>query len=112
MTNSSGKRASDYLPFCKDQGIHHLLGATVLGQSAQKILYTMAAGGVVKFSSYSLPNMLDGTYFVIATNTGAAVAKVARDATRTASQFVVTGPTNGDLVEILVFGAIAGALTK
>lgn len=112
-TGTSAKKHSDYIPILKDQGIDYVSGNSRSGQVVLTSTYTFAAGGVVTFAALGLPNMLDGTYNLLLTNvTGAGAAKSARDGTRTAKQFVVTGPANGDVVEVTVIGSVAGGLVK
>lgn len=112
-TSVSAKKASDSIPFCKDQGLPYLVGTNNPGVSIQASRYTMVAGGVFNFAAQGLANMLDGTYIVhVLNNTGSAAAKVAQDTTRNANGFVITGPTAGDGLDVIIVGCIAGQLKQ
>jgi hypothetical protein len=99
------KKASDQIPYCKDQGIEYLVEAGKSGMSLQYIRYVFAAGGIVNFANLGFKPMQDNSYVVIGVNqTGTVAPKVAADTTRTANQFVVTGPSVGDTCEFVVCG--------
>ena len=102
------KTASDYIPFCKDQGIDHLAGAAKAGVTMQAIQIAMPATGVIKFADNGLKAMADTSYSVIVGNiTDVADPGYVALADRLTTQITVTGPTTADELDIVIVGKVA-----
>jgi hypothetical protein len=102
------KKASNYIPFCKDQGIDNLAGAAKAGVSIQALQVKMPADGVIVFADHGMADMADTTYCVFVQNTTdvsdpGAVAL----ASRLTKQITVTGPDTNDELDILIVGKVA-----
>lgn len=108
MTGAMKKNAEDQIPFCEDQGIPNLCGTNGAGICIQSLTWTMVAGGVVTFATEGLTNMYNTTYQVIVQNQ----TDVADEATvaKTVSNITITGPDNGDVLDIVIIGRLTGQL--
>ena len=113
MTGKLKKDAADHIPYCADQGMSHLCGATLSGVSVQWKQFTMVAGGVFNFVNNGLTNMASSAYGVFIQNHSDAADEATVDpATRTQTQFTIVGPDNNDVLDVLIIGPIAGQLTE
>lgn len=102
------KRAKDHIPFCKDQGMSDLMGATKASQSIQTFQIAMPGGGVITFAAGNVENMANGDYKVFIHNHTGVVQGTVDTAARTVTQFTVAGPTADDVLDIMVVGTVAG----
>jgi tartrate dehydratase alpha subunit/fumarate hydratase class I-like protein len=105
------KDAKDHIPFCQDQGIPNLVGTKSPGKSIQGLTYTMVLGGVVDFEANGLSKMdvSDGKYQVIIQNhTDVGDEAAVAEADKLGHQFTITGPDADDVLDILIFGRLAG----
>lgn len=106
---TSVKKAKTSIPFCQDQGIPTLLGASQTGLSAQVITTTMPADGVIKFSDFGLSDMADANYAIFVQNhTDAADEALVSRVARLTTQFTITNTDTGDELDILVIGKLKG----
>lgn len=102
----SGKDLKDFIPILEDQGIPNLIGAYARGLSIQYFQVAMPTGGVVTFASQGLSDMDSATYGVFIHNhTGATQGTVA-NADRTAKQITITGPTDDDVLDVIIIGKL------
>jgi len=102
------KKASDYIPFCKDQGIPHLTGAGAGGSSMQfKNNWAMPGGGAFVFEDQGLVNMSDGNYVVLTQNQ-TDVLDPGTVGSKTKTGFVLTGPDAADEIDIVIIGRLDG----
>ncbi len=105
------KNASDFIPFCKDQGIPNLVGTANKGVSLQGATHAMPADGVITFAALGLGDMEDGSYqIVIQNHSDAADEGTVDPATRTSAGFTIVGPDTADVLDILILGRLAGQL--
>lgn len=105
------KRADRHIPFMADQGVPQVVGAAAAGVSIQRARVTMPADGVVLFSSLSWANMADGNYLVIASNhTSSARPVTAADNARLWDRMTLAGPSQNDLLDVIVVGKLYGQL--
>ena len=107
------KKASDHIPYCKDQGIDYLMSAAGPGLIAQSVVWTQVAGGAFTFAGAGLKPMFDGSYRVFITNhtTPANGGSVAYN-TRTAKGFTISGAATADVIDIEIIGKVAGELNR
>ena len=105
------KHAKDHIPFCKDQGMADLMGATKGAQSIQSFQIPMPNGGVITFAAGNVENMADGNYLVLIHNHTGSVQGTVDPASRTAAQFTVVGPTDDDVLDIVVVGTVIGQVS-
>jgi hypothetical protein len=103
------KKAIDYIPYCKDQGITYLAGAGKAGETIQHIRAAMPADGIFIFSDYGLQNMANADYSVLVGNITdlADPGKVAL-ADRLIDKITVTGPDTADELDIIICGQVSG----
>lgn len=101
------KKFSDYDPMMREHGIDYVCAAGVAGKGVQGCTFTMVTGGVVVFEDNGMTNMADTDYQVLVQNQTDA-ADEATVGSKTATQFTITGPDNSDVLDIIVFGRIAG----
>ena len=100
-----GKKASDYIPFCQDEGMQYLAGG-MPGMTVQIVQFTMVSGGAVIFADEGLQTMADANYMVWVQNQTDA-ADEATIGTKTGAGFVITGPDNSDELDVLIIGRAA-----
>lgn len=108
--SSFNKRASEFIAYCKDQGIPYIMASSAPSSAIQYSTYTMAAGGVVTFATLGLQNMADANYIVLTSKATGATATACATGTRTTTAFTITGPTNGDVVDFAVVGKLSGMI--
>ena len=108
MAGLMKKNAEDHIPFCKDQGIVNLCGTNGAGITMQSLTWTMVAGGVVDFGTEGLTDMHSAVYQVLIQNQ----SDVADEATvvKTTGNITIAGPDNGDVLDIVIIGRLAGQL--
>lgn len=111
MSSAISKRADKHIPYCEDQGIPYLLAAGQAGKSMQACTFTMGGGGVVTFADNGMMDMADGDYQVIIHNhTDVADEGIAPLVTRLPTSLTISGPDNGDVLDVFVFGKLKGQL--
>ena len=112
MSGQTAKKASDFLPYCQDQGMKYLAGAGKSGVSVQVASYTFVAGGVITFEGLGLQDMDDALFILVATNHTSNVREPTVDpATRTKVGFTMAGPNVDDVVHVMVVGPVSGQLS-
>lgn len=105
--DKAAKKASDHIPWAKDQGIDHFVaaGAGGVGLQAYRVAQVGASPFTFTFATYGLKNMADATYNVIVQ--GPNGDERADYATRTTSGFQITGGAAAEQLIVLVIGRIA-----
>lgn len=104
----SGKDLKDYMPILTDQGIPNLMGSYARGVSTQYFQTTMPSDGVITFASVGASDMASATYGVLIHNHTGAVQGTVGNSDRTASQITVTGPTEDDVLDVVIVGQLPG----
>lgn len=114
------KKADAYIPYCKDQGLPFLAAAARSGVSIQLKTFIQTAAGVFDFAAEGLLPMADGNYALLLHNhSGLAETGVAGPiadyptadpVNRTPAQFVIAGPSPGDIIDVVVVGKLNGQL--
>lgn len=100
-----GKDMKDYMPILADQGIPNLVGAYSRGVSMQYAQVVMVTGGAFTFASMGLSDMASASYGIFIHNhTGAVQGTVVG----TATGITITGPTNDDVLDVLIVGTLKG----
>ena len=101
------KDAKDHIPYCSDQGIPNITGTPSRGVGLQSFQTTMPNGGVI-----ALPFKMENTSYrvYIHNHTREAMAGLVANSDRAINQITVTGPTNGDVLDILIIGQLQGQL--
>jgi len=113
VTPSSGltKRASDQIPYCKDQGIPFLAAAAKAGVSVQYAQVTQV--GVSPFSvdlaAQGLAPMANASYCVLVGGETAGAPKVDQS-TITVNGFDVAGGADTEVLHVVVIGRLAEQL--
>lgn len=109
---ASAKKASDYCPYCRDQGLRNLTGAYQNGLGIQKHQLTMPADGILVFAAHGLSDMADTSYSVMIHNhtTEAKQGKSAL-ADRKTTQLTIVGPAEGEVLDVVLIGAIKGQVS-
>lgn len=103
------KKFSDYDPMFREHGINYPAAAGIPGVGVQSLSFTMVTGGAVVFAAQGLANMANATYQVIVHNqTDIAATGLVTVGSKTTNGFVITGSTNGDVLDIVIVGQIAG----
>jgi glycine cleavage system aminomethyltransferase T len=111
-TSGMKKNASDFIPYCRDQGMPGLCGAAKAGVSIQAASVVMPADGVVTFAGMNMTNMADASYVVLVQNhTDKADPASVDPATKTTLGFTIAGPDAADVLAVVVIGALKGQLT-
>jgi hypothetical protein len=101
----SGKDMRDYIPILEDQGIPNLVGAYARGLSVQYFQAAMPSDGVITFASVGASDMASASYGIFVHNhTGAVQGTVVG----TATGITVTGPTEDDVLDVLIIGKLKG----
>lgn len=109
-TSGLKKKAQDFIPYCKDQGLPHLVGAAAGGVSMQYKRTTMPNDGVVTFEGLGMQNMANALYAVIVQNV-TDPADVGYVTTLTTAGFTIVGPDTGDAINLIVIGTLKGQLS-
>lgn len=105
----SAKDLKDYMPILADQGMPNLVGAYARGVSMQYFQAAMPADGVITFSSAGVSDMESATYGVLIHNhSDAAASGTCLNNARTATQITVTGPTEADVLDVIIVGQLKG----
>lgn len=109
VTPSSGltKRASDQIPYCKDQGIPYLAGAAEAGVSVQAAQITQAGASpfAIDLEAQGLARMANTSYVVIVQ--GETASRVTVDqSTITAAGFSVAGGADTEVLHVLIVGRL------
>lgn len=101
------KRASNYDPLLKDQGINYVTAAAKAGVGIQvkQITQSGAAPLVVSFSAQGMSDMADTNYVVIAQGETAAAVMVDQS-TMAVTGFNVLGGADTEVVHIVVIGRL------
>ena len=105
------KKASDHLPFLNDQGIDHLMGAAKAGMSIQHIQAAMPADGIIVFADHGALDMASASYGVIIHNHTGTSQGIVPTADRSETQIDITGPLAGELLDVIIVGAVKGQLS-
>jgi len=113
VSASSGltKRASDQIPYCKDQGIPYLAGAAQAGVSVQYAQVTQSGASPysVDLEAWGMAKMGNTSYVVIAQ--GETASRVTVDqSTMTVDGFDVLGGIDAEILHLVVIGRIAEQL--
>ncbi len=113
VTPSSGltKRASDQIPYCKDQGIPYLAAAAAPGMSIQAAQVTQVGASPfsVDLAAQGLAPMANTSYAVIVQ--GETAARVTVDQSSiTVNGFDVLGGADTEVLHLLVVGRLAEQL--
>lgn len=103
------KDAHRHLPYLADQGIPNLCGAFAQGVSIQVLRIAMPNGGVINLAANGLSDMEDANYAIIIQNHSDA-ADEATVGTRAYNSFTITGPDDGDALDIVIIGQLKGQL--
>ena len=108
--SSMAKNAADHIPYCKDQGMHNLMGAAVSGQSMFMIRTVMPSDGIIV-----LPYVMENTTYAVSihNHTDQTKSGLAAYVSRTVSQFTITvsgGPSTNDVLDVIIVGQIKGQL--
>jgi hypothetical protein len=101
------EKFNDYDPVFDKHGIEYVCAAGNPGSGVQGLTFTMVTGGAVNFAAQGLANMANASYQVVVQNQ-TDVADEATVGTKTTGGFVITGPDNDDVLDIIIFGQIAG----
>ena len=105
MANSNVvKNADMYIPYCRDQGMHNLLGTTNAGYSVRAYTDVAPASGAMTLP-FAMAN--DAYMIAIQNNTRAALVYVTA---KTATTFTPAGATTSDSLDIWVFGTFKDQL--
>jgi len=107
MPSTHKKDAKDFIPFCEDQGMPNLVATKNPGVSLQSLEFEMVTGGVVNFEAQGLGKMASASYQVLVQNQ-TDPADEATVGSKTAAGFVITGPDNADVLDIVIVGTLAG----
>ena len=112
MAGNHARDAKDYSPFCRDQGMPNVLGASQQGLSVQYVQWLMSATGVLDFGTVGLQDMKNGLYTVMIHNHTHAAREALVDITdRLVNELTVTGsPSTSDILDIAIIGPMKGQL--
>ncbi len=111
MASGLAKRADSQIPYCEDQGIPYVAGAAAAGVGLQFASFTTdAAPDTFVFADNGLMNMANATYEVVPWNQ-TDVADQGVISSKTATQFVITGPDSGDTLTLIIVGKLAGQVS-
>ena len=110
MAGSLPKDLNTLMPALADQGIKNVCGCPQRGKSLQGVTLTVASSPQnLTFAALGLENMASATYQVIVQNQSDA-ADEATVSNKATTGFTITGPDATDVVDILIFGQVAGQL--
>lgn len=103
------KTADKHIPYCADQGLKHLVGATKPGVSIQTLKKTQsgAAPLVVDLEAEGLETMADANYVVLTGGETAARTTV-DESTITKTGFNVLGGANAEVHHLVIIGRVKG----
>jgi hypothetical protein len=103
------KKASNFIPLLKDQGMDYLAGATAPGVSIQvkQITQSGAAPCVVSFAAEGMSDMADTSYVVIVGGETAAAATVDQSTIATTG-FNIIGGADTEVLHVVVIGRVKG----
>ena len=114
-TSQIEKKASDYIPYCKDQGIPYLVGSSQHGISLQVLNFTMPADGLFVFADEGLQEMSNADYLVFSDNPSATQAGVESSAETfaiTNGQTITAKVDQGAAQTATVNGAVASVTSS
>lgn len=105
------KKASDHIPWAKDQGIDYLAGAGDHGISIQSKQVTQAGASPysVVLADHGFQRMADTNYTVLVGGETVGAPKVDQS-TITQDGFDVTGGADTEVLHITIIGRLAGQL--
>lgn len=105
------KKASDQIPYCRDQGMPYLAGAAVAGMTVQskQVIQVGAAPFSVGLEAVGMARMANTDYTVIVQGETAGQPMVDQS-TITVNGFDVLGGANTEVLHITVTGRIDGQL--
>lgn len=111
MSGKLAKDAKGHIPYLADQGIPNLVGAHARGVSIQVLQKAMPTGGVIVFADENLADMADSNYKVFIQNqTDQTKPGTVSNAAKLVSQITVVGPTDADVLDIMIVGKLKGQL--
>lgn len=108
-TSTMPKKAQEYIPYLKDQGIPNLVGSFKNGVSIQVHQVEMPANGIVVFATHGMSDMADTSYAVQIHNhtTESKQGKVALSDRKT-TQITIVGPATSEVLDVVLFGKLKG----
>ena len=111
MANSGmPKDMKDFMPVLGDQGVKNLVGTPKRGVSIQSFQVAMPADGIITFAAVGAEDMADVTYQISIHNHSGTNHGSVLSADKTVTQFKVTGPPAGELLDVIIVGAVKGQL--
>jgi len=110
-TSGLTKKASDQIPYCRDQGIPYLAGAAAAGMSVQSAQVTQVGASPfsVDLEAVGMARMANTLYTVTVAGETAGVATVDQS-TLALGGFDVLGGAAAEVLHITVIGRLDGQL--
>lgn len=106
---SFAKKASDHIPYAKDQGMDYLVAASVAGQGIQAKAVAQAGGApfTFTFEDQDLKKMANADYVVLVNGETAGRVNVDEN-TKSAEGFDILGGADTEVLNVIVVGVIEG----
>jgi hypothetical protein len=111
--STHAKKASDYIPYCADQGMEYLAGAGAAGMTVQakQVTQVGAAPFSVDLEAQGMMPMANASYVVIVQ--GETASRVTVDqSTIAVGGFDVLGGADTEVLHLVVIGTVAGQLDE